>query len=296
VHILHENEIDNARANLSLTFFRNLVVTLPPVDEQSNVVAEIKGVEERTQHLETLYQYQQKINALNELKQSLLQKAFAGELTVSNAVQEAEVIDTLSSEFAANVIAVAFRQHEKNQQSKTYGRVKAQKGLHLVESIGGIDLGRVPIKDAAGPNDRNHYDATQNWVKTNQFFKFVKRPEGSGYDFVKLSKHDKLLAQAESSMKPYSDQINKAIAPLVCKRTQTAEIFTTVHAAWNNLIIDGADITDEAIVTEARENWHPDKLKISRNKFFEAINDIRQRGLEPNGKGLRVGEEHGGLF
>jgi len=34
---------------------------------------------------------------------------------------------------------------------KTFGHVKAQKILHLVEAEADFDLGRTPIKDAAGP-------------------------------------------------------------------------------------------------------------------------------------------------
>lgn len=86
-HILHENEVDNARANLSLTFFKNLVVPLPPIAEQSKVVSEIKAIEDQTQRLEGLYQ--QKIDALKDLKQSLLQRAFAGELTAAPQPLEA---------------------------------------------------------------------------------------------------------------------------------------------------------------------------------------------------------------
>jgi len=253
---------------------------------QKEIVEMLRAIWKQTQRLEALYQ--QKIDALTELKQSLLQKAFVGELTAADAVQAVVVANTQSPEFAANIIAFNFRQHEKAQQGKTYGRVKAQKGLHLVEAIGGVDLGRVPVKDAAGPNDSDHARSAENWAKDNQFFEFVLRPNGKGYDFVKLPKYNKLLAQAETSLAACSDDIRKAIAPLVHMRTEAAEVFTTVHAAWNNLLIEGDEITDEAIVTEAREDWHPDKLKIIRNKFFEAIKDIRQRGLEPKGKGWRV--------
>lgn len=283
-----------AQPKLNQKMLNSIPVPWPSIKIQDHIVNKLNLLSEQTQHLEALYQ--QKIDALTELKQSLLQKAFAGELTDSNVIQSAEVADTQSSEFAANVIAFNFRQHEKVQQGKTYGRVKAQKGLHLVESIGGVDMARVPFKDAAGPNDSGHARTAENWAKANQFFEFVKRPDGLGYDFVKLSKYDALLTQAETRLAEFSDDISKAIKPLVHKRTETAEVFTTVHAAWNNLIIDGEEITDEAIVTEAREDWHADKMNISRHKFFEAIDDIRQRGLEPTGTGKRVGEKQERLF
>lgn len=47
-------------------------------------------------------------------------------------------------------------------------------------------------------------------------------------------------------------------------------------------------LTDEAIVCEARENWHPDKLKIPREKFFLAIDWMRDKQIVPEGKGKKV--------
>ena len=70
--------------------------------------------------------------------------------------------------------------------------------------------------------------------------------------------------------------------------TQQAELVATVYAAWNNLLIDNQPITDEAIVKEAREDWHKDKLKIDRYKFFNALGWIKENNLIPKGKGKKV--------
>lgn len=83
--ILHDNEINNARANLSLGFFRGLQIPLPSLAEQQSIVSKMDDLSSETQRLETIYR--QKIAALNELKQSILQKAFTGELTADTANQ-----------------------------------------------------------------------------------------------------------------------------------------------------------------------------------------------------------------
>ena len=79
VKILHDNEIDNARANLSLGFFRGLEIPLPSLEEQSRLVSCIAEFKCSQELMESLYQ--DKLNSLDELKKSLLQKAFSGELT-----------------------------------------------------------------------------------------------------------------------------------------------------------------------------------------------------------------------
>ena len=77
--ILHDNEVDNARANLSLTFFKNLAIPLPKIAEQKQIVERIQSFSIQTKKLEAIYT--QKITDLDELKKSVLQKAFSGELT-----------------------------------------------------------------------------------------------------------------------------------------------------------------------------------------------------------------------
>lgn len=83
LQILHDNEIDNARANLSLGFFRGLQIPLPLLDEQQSIVSKMDNFSTETQRLEAIYR--QKLTALTELKQSILQKAFTGELTADSA-------------------------------------------------------------------------------------------------------------------------------------------------------------------------------------------------------------------
>jgi len=49
------------------------------LDEQSLIITQLDELAMEVQKLESIYQ--QKLTALNELKQSILQKAFSGELT-----------------------------------------------------------------------------------------------------------------------------------------------------------------------------------------------------------------------
>ncbi len=77
--ILHANEINNARANLSLTFFKNLTISLPNLQQQKKVVDYISKFKKEFIMLESVLFKRSK--NLEELKKSILQKAFSGELT-----------------------------------------------------------------------------------------------------------------------------------------------------------------------------------------------------------------------
>ena len=62
---------------------KNTIIMIPSLPEQKRIVKKLDELTKETQQLETLYQ--EKISALTELKQSLLQKAFSGELTKDKA-------------------------------------------------------------------------------------------------------------------------------------------------------------------------------------------------------------------
>lgn len=64
--------------NLSLEKIKNILIPLPPVAEQQAIVRQLDVMRAETQKLEAIYQ--QKIIELDELKKSILQKAFNGEL------------------------------------------------------------------------------------------------------------------------------------------------------------------------------------------------------------------------
>ena len=70
--------------NLHLEEIREVVISFPKtIKEQKQVVQKLDDFSVETKIIEAIYQ--QKINNLEELKKSVLQKAFSGELK-SNAV------------------------------------------------------------------------------------------------------------------------------------------------------------------------------------------------------------------
>lgn len=70
--------------NLSINDLKNMPVPIPKVEQQQTMVSKIDALRAETQKLEAVYQ--KKIADLEELKNSILQKAFAGELKTEKAV------------------------------------------------------------------------------------------------------------------------------------------------------------------------------------------------------------------
>ncbi|MGB5770253.1 MAG: restriction endonuclease subunit S, partial [Crocosphaera sp.] len=65
--------------NINQGLLSELLITYPVHKKQIQIITTINELKEETQRLETIYK--RKIEALKELKQSILQKAFTGELT-----------------------------------------------------------------------------------------------------------------------------------------------------------------------------------------------------------------------
>ncbi|MEB3151687.1 MAG: restriction endonuclease subunit S [Sphaerospermopsis sp.] len=67
--------------HVNMKDIRELAISeLPPIQTQRDCIQDLKQLESQSNRLENIYR--QKIAALKELKQSILQKAFTGELTV----------------------------------------------------------------------------------------------------------------------------------------------------------------------------------------------------------------------
>ena len=266
------------------------------------------------------------------LRQSLLKKAFSGQLVAQDANDEpaSVLLERIKAERAkqsatakprklqkeqtqlapvktnvipfpvklanisttdlhAGILARAYQHHEHTPRYLAYfGHVKAEKIAHLIESHLGIDLGREPIKAAAGPNDYPHLKKIESRAQKANWFNVRQKKDGGAYVFTKGRGFDALLFKAKLALGDHAAAVDDLISLLLPLNTRQAEIVATLYAAWNNLLLLGGSPSDEKIVYEARENWHASKYEIERAKFFKGLEWMRKQGLVPAGKGRYV--------
>lgn len=70
--------------SMSVKHLASLSIPIPPQEEQVEIVRKINSMEQKCKLLESIYQ--SKLHALTELKKSILQQAFTGELTKSKGI------------------------------------------------------------------------------------------------------------------------------------------------------------------------------------------------------------------
>jgi type I restriction enzyme S subunit len=229
-------------------------------------------------------------------KQSILALAFSGKLVLEVSSETPQVtqafpksIEGISeTDVHAGVIALVIKAHSTNEQrANTLGHVKCEKIAHLVEAHLGISLGRSPYKDAAGPNDYKHLHKVDSRGKKAGWFEAKKLADGR-YEYIAKPGIEKIVEKLHDKLGSSYEKIERLIAMIVPMRTDQAEIVATLYAGWNNLLLDGRKPTDEEIIYESRENWHKDKLKIDRERFFKALRWMREKELTPSGQGRKV--------
>jgi type I restriction enzyme, S subunit len=266
---------------------------------EKEIVLKMRKLQEEVDEL--IYEYSIKLGSLEELKKSILQKAFVGELTASNIIEKPKTLSLAAEpeiiyesevpviELHAGIIGYAYKKHLGAGKEKTFGRVKIEKIGHMAEAYAEIGLDRNPYKDAAGPNDFDRLvNVMEPYALSKNYFETQKRDSG-GYDFVPKSELNKLVSKTKALLpEKKKKDLDKIIELIIPMRKVQVELVATVYAAWNNLLLSNVPVTSESIVYEARENWHPDKLKISRDKFFDTIDWLKLNDIIPKGKGKLV--------
>lgn len=277
----------SAQPVLNLAEVKALSIPLPPLPKQETTVRRLDKLSLEADLLVRTFRH--KMAALGELKQSLLHSAFAGGLGVRDTVTSEPANDNFATrEFAAKIVAFAYERHVAKNRVRNFGTVKAEKILHMVEAVGGIDLGRQPMRQPAGPDDAQHRHATWDWARSHAFFAFHRR-SGGGHDFVKLPAYETMIADSRNAVERAGPSVLNAIELLVDMDRDFAELVATTYSAWNNLILDRRTITDDAIVRVARDEWHEDKLRFDPSRFHDAIRFIRANNFAPDGSAKRVG-------
>jgi hypothetical protein len=167
----------------------------------------------------------------------------------------------------------------------TFGRVKHQKIFHLCEYIAQLpEIEGEYFRQAAGPLDNKLIKMTEKKLRDLKWYETVER-EVIGHAYRPMAKagdHEKYLERYWAAKVAI---IRGLIGKMRKWDTERCEIFSTVYAAWNDMLIVGREITDDAIVNEILQNWHESKERIPGERWHAAIQWMKKEGYVPTGFG-----------
>jgi len=276
-----------------------VVIPLPPLAEQKAIVEKVEALMTTCRALEAEIEHSRTHAA--HLLQAVLREAFSSQPGAQDANDKSvpvksnvipfplRIANISATDLHAGILARAYQHHEQNPKHLIhFGHVKAEKIAHLVEAHLGIDLERVPVKAAAGPNDYPHLKKVESRAQKANWFSVRQQKADGAYVFHKEHSFDALLGKTATALGERAAEVDVLINLLLPLDTRQAEIVATLYAAWNNLLLLGRAPNDEDIVYEARENWHASKLEIERERFFKGLEWMRKQGLVPVGRGRYV--------
>jgi type I restriction enzyme S subunit len=260
---------------LSAGRLKTVKIPLPPLGEQRRIVAKVEELMAFVDALET------QLASARTTATELLEAAM---VEITRPPAPANIIDLHSTpEFIRAALAAEIV--DKMHPHPTFGRVKFQKVIYLVEHIAELrEIGSRSVRFQNGPHDPALISGTEQKLRDCEWFETELR-EGGGYVYRPLSQrggHHSFFMKFFSEKAPL---ILTLINEMQTWKTQRCERFATLYAAWNDLIHWGKPVTDDAILREVFDRWHPQKLNIPRSKWIETLHWMREHGYIPTGFG-----------
>lgn len=275
--------------NISQGKLLEMPFPLPPLAKQEAFAATVATVDKlRAQQL-------QSTETLEQLFQSAIHRAFSGEelfvapQRIAPAKSAVHIISLPQWRVQAGLTALLMEAHGGTEHQKKMGRVKIEKTNHLAEAAFGLDLGRAPRREAAGPADFPLLLDVENRAAALGFYSAHSRPDlAQAYEYRSGPQFAKLLAEIKSYLGdrlPAVQQLIQAVLPLTKAQIECA---ATAYAAWNDLLQANQPATDAAIIRECRQNWTPNKASYSADEFHAGIHWLRTNQLVPTGQAKRT--------
>lgn len=290
-------------ASTNATKLGDFPVPLPPRPEQYQIMTWVTATNGRFEDL--IEAADSAIELLSEHRQALITAAVTGQIQITEALSHAvEAVDSLLFEgvdpaqksppqkgrkankhfqrsvLAAEIIATI-------GDGPTFGRVKLQKALTLAEYHLRMDeIQSEPRRAAAGPFDNGMMRSIDSQLSKSQWYEYDRSRKGGKYAaLANAGGHTRYFDNYWSDRRAEFDALMRLLAKM---KTEQAEIVATLYAAWNDLLLDGNLVDDEAIVTEVLTRWDPAKERIPADRWRKALDWMREKGLVPTGYGAHT--------
>jgi type I restriction enzyme S subunit len=270
--------------NIKGDIVKNTILTLPPLEEQKEIVNKIEKLFVICDKLE------EQINSSKQNTQTLMQAVLKEVLqestqeTNTNSIKLPTLQEKEDKYFVKRKMLASYIINQSLNDTK-FGDVKFEKLLFLADYYClQRNFGQEYKQKAAGPFDNTFtYPFFQQTLKSNWFKK------------EKCGKLNRIIAgnMVEKSKNTYNyfsqDELNK-INQMIdwfknCNYEQP-EIVATLYAVWNNRIINKQEINNELLKQDFLD-WDKSKNKY-KDKLDDAINWMRENNIVPNGWGLLI--------
>ena len=182
---------------------------------------------------------------------------------------------------------------DRQPQPNRLNRTRAIKHAAFMQWQFGTALALVPVRGERGPYDKAIEDIETDAEKAGFIETYKKPKDGDGFA-VRYRPGPKSAAACKKARALFGEAlpaVDEFLDRMFEMKTDDVELFGTVYAAWNDLLLDNRPADNAAILAEVH-GWHASK----RDKFPKAavhamLARIREWGYTPTGTAPRTRRE-----
>lgn len=267
-----------AQKNINLEILGLLSVPLPPANEIRRIVAKVDQLMDLCDQLKNRLTQTHQLN--EQLASTLVERALAEDCK--------QTLTTADRQLARTLLAteITHRLHSH----RTFGQRKLQKVIYLAEHAARLAaIQGNYLRDAAGPHDRQLINKVEGEMEDHQWYERIER-ETVGHAYRPLSQAGQ-HRRAYCSAWPVAERntIEQVIELMREWDTDRCEMTVTLYAVWNDFILEGRPVSDEAIVNEVMHRWNDTKLRFGKTEWLVVLAEMKKHKiLMPNGFGKRT--------
>lgn len=278
--------------NISKEKLNKLKIPIPPIELQT----QFAQIVEKTEALKAYYQ--SSLQELENLYGSLSQRAFRGELTLTQSEEQVlmaaepeakygKVIEFTPKKCDSTERAILAGHIINKTNKEDFGRVKFQKLLHLTEYFCKIDIDSNFSKNVAGPHDRPLINEIESTLERYRFYDINQSCKGNHkVNYRALSSVDELEDIFNTTFESERERIDAFLSKFRKSSWEQCEIISTLYAVWNNRLILNQEITDDLLKQDFLD-WDAQKIKYM-DRLDGALQWMKDKGVIPDGWGKLI--------
>ena len=267
-----------SQMNLNTGLIAGTHISLPPVHEQVAIAAVLSDMDAELTALEA------RRDKTRALKQAMMQELLTGRTrlvlpAVTETRRESERTDGRRANIYFKRSVLAAEIIDRLHHEPTFGHVKFEKMIYLVEQLCDVDTGSEYHRDAAGPYDNRAIRSIDSQLRKQKWFDAQKSE--SRYRYEPMANRGKHKEYFERYFGGISAAFDTVIETFRGFTTERCEMVATLFAAWSDLLQQKGPISDDAIVNEVLNNWHESKKRIPEDRWRKALAWMRDHGFVP---------------
>jgi type I restriction enzyme S subunit len=254
-----------AQLNVNGTSLSNLVLPLPPIKEQDQIIQKLDQLMQTCDALEASIKQSQQKN------EQLLQQVLREALTKDVSVEAKEDEKYKSLLLAAEIIW-------QLNQKPTLGHIKLQKLVYLSNRTLQMNLPVNFLKRAMGPYDQELQEYIDKELAARQWFSYN---EEEPLKYRPLQNAGGHKADFDKYFGEHATGINHLVHLFEDARSSTLEIVATLYWCWDEMLTGRQLVNDTALLAKFYA-FSDKKKKHTQDNVIKALRWMEVQGIVPN--------------